>query len=57
VLYIMGSQDYMFLPFVKKIVRLHHSSKLLTLKHSGHVVNIDQPDKFNSVLLNFLQTD
>ena len=57
VLYIMGSQDYMFLPFVKKIVNLHQSSKLLTLKHSGHVVNIDQPEQFNLGLLNFLLKD
>lgn len=57
VLYIMGSQDYMFLPFVKKIVNLNQSSKLLTLKHSGHVVNIDQPEQFNLGLLNFLLKD
>tara|TARA_B100001063_G_scaffold160185_1_gene149570 strand:- start:2104 stop:2880 length:777 start_codon:yes stop_codon:yes gene_type:complete len=53
-LYIMGSQDYMFLPFVKKIVKIHKYSKLLTLKKSGHVVNIDQPERFNNELLNFL---
>ena len=53
-LYIMGSQDYMFLPFVKKIVKIHKYSKLLTLKKSGHVVNIDQPERFNDELLNFL---
>ena len=53
-LYIMGSQDYMFLPFVKKIIKIHKSSKLLTLQKSGHVVNIDQPERFNDELLNFL---
>jgi len=53
-LYIMGSQDYMFLPFVKKIVNLHPYSSLLTLQKSGHVVNIDQPEQFNSGLLDFL---
>lgn len=52
-LYIMGSQDYMFLPFVKKIVKIHQYSKLLTLQKSGHVVNIDQPERFNSELLDF----
>jgi pimeloyl-ACP methyl ester carboxylesterase len=55
-LYIMGSQDYMFLPFVKKIVKIHKYSKLLTLKKSGHVVNIDQPEQFNAELLSFLLT-
>ena len=53
-LYIMGSQDYMFLPFVKKIIKIHKYSKLLTLQKSGHVVNIDQPERFNDELLNFL---
>ena len=53
-LYIMGKQDYMFLPFVKKIVKYHKSSKLVTLSKSGHVVNIDQPDIFNDKLLSFL---
>jgi len=46
----------MFLPFVKKIVNLHQYSSLLTLKQSGHVVNIDQPEKFNLGLLDFLQS-
>lgn len=53
-LYIMGKQDYMFLPFVKKIVKHHKTSKLITLSDSGHVVNIDQPDIFNHKLLSFL---
>ena len=57
ILYIMGSQDYMFLPFVKKIVCLHRSSSLVTLTNSGHVVNIDQPEEFNSKLLFFLLND
>ena len=53
-IYIMGSQDYMFLPFVKKIVKIHPFSTLLTLQKSGHVVNIDQPEQFNDGLLRFL---
>ena len=44
ILYIMGRQDYMFLRFVKKIVKFHKSSRLVTLQNSGHVVNVDQPD-------------
>ena len=53
-LYIMGSEDYMFLPFVKKIIKIHQYSSLLILKKSGHVVNIDQPEQFNDGLLSFL---
>lgn len=56
-LYIMGIQDYMFLPFVKKIIIVHHNSSLITLPNSGHVVNIDQPDLFNDHLLNFFLKD
>jgi pimeloyl-ACP methyl ester carboxylesterase len=56
-LYIMGIQDYMFLPFVKKIVMIHQNATLITLPGSGHVVNIDQPDLFNDHLLNFFLKD
>ena len=54
VLYIMGKEDYMFLPFVKEMVQAHESSSLITLSDSGHVVNIDQPEQFNNNLLTFL---
>jgi len=57
VLYIMGKQDYMFLPYVKKIVKKHAASSLITLSDSGHVVNIDQPEAFNTSLLSFLLRD
>lgn len=57
VLYIMGKEDYMFLPFVKEMVQAHESSSLITLSDSGHVVNIDQPEQFNNNLLTFLLKD
>jgi pimeloyl-ACP methyl ester carboxylesterase len=53
----MGKEDYMFLPFVKKIVKVHDSSSLVTLSNSGHVVNIDQPEQFNKKLLTFFLND
>ena len=56
-LYIMGIKDYMFLPFVKKIIMIHQNATLITLPDSGHVVNIDQPDLFNDHLLNFFLKD
>ena len=56
-LYIMGIQDYMFLPFVEKIIMIHQNATLITLPDSGHVVNIDQPDLFNDHLLNFFLKD
>jgi len=57
ILYIMGKEDYMFLPFVKEMVQAHESSSLITLSDSGHVVNIDQPEQFNNNLLTFLLKD
>jgi pimeloyl-ACP methyl ester carboxylesterase len=57
VMYIMGNEDYMFLPFVKEMVQAHESSSLITLSDSGHVVNIDQPEQFNNNLLTFLLKD
>ena len=56
-LYIMGIQDYMFLPFVKKIIMFHQNATMIILPGSGHVVNIDQPDLFNDNLLNFFLED
>jgi pimeloyl-ACP methyl ester carboxylesterase len=57
ILYIMGREDYMFLPYVKKIIQHQKKSLLTTLSNSGHVVNIDQPDQFNNNLLKFLLKD
>ena len=44
----------MFLPFVKKMIKKHPNSSLITFSKTGHVVNIDQPDKFNDTSLYFL---
>lgn len=54
ILYIMGKEDYMFLPFVKKMIKKHPNSSLITFSKTGHVVNIDQPEKFNDTSLYFL---
>jgi pimeloyl-ACP methyl ester carboxylesterase len=56
-LYIMGSQYYMFLPFVKRIVNIRKNSTLLTISKCGHVVNIEKPDKFNEGLFKFITKD
>ncbi len=53
-LYIMGEEDHMFLPQVKHIVKVHQNAALQVLKDCGHVVNIDQPERFNQVSLRFL---
>lgn len=54
-LYIMGDEDYMFLPQVKNVVQKHTNSFLEILKDCGHVVNIDQAEDFNRVSVAFIQ--
>lgn len=54
-LYIMGEEDHMFLPSIKKIVQNHISSKLIVIRNCGHVVNIEQPLEFNKKVLHFIK--
>ena len=54
-LYIMGDQDYMFLPSVQKVTESHSLSQLLVLEECGHVVNVENPGKFNDGMLSFLE--
>ena len=54
-LYVMGSEDYMFLPSIEKLAATHQSAKLCVLPESGHVVNVDQPDAFNSRSISFIE--
>ena len=56
-LYVMGDEDYMFLPSVKQVVESHYkSSKLFVIEKCGHVVNVEQPIIFNKNVISFLQT-
>ena len=52
--YIMGDQDYMFLPSVKEIVKNHKNSKLFVIPNCGHVVNVEKPDIFNLKMFEFI---
>ena len=54
-LYIMGAEDHMFLPSISKIVQDHASSRLVVLPSCGHVVNVEQPQLFNEIAVNFLK--
>lgn len=55
-LYVMGSEDYMFLPSIKEVVKNHKkSSKLKVIKNCGHVVNIEKSKQFNKISIHFLQ--
>jgi pimeloyl-ACP methyl ester carboxylesterase len=54
-LYLMGAEDYMFLPAVEYIITRHSNSYLEVIRNSGHVCNIDQPKEFNSRAIFFLK--
>ena len=54
-LYLMGSEDYMFLPSIEKISSEHKSAELCVVENSGHVVNIDQPNEFNYKSISFIR--
>ena len=53
-LYVMGGEDYLFLPAVKKIVQQHTACSLLTIEYCGHVVNVEQPQLFNQVVIGYV---
>jgi pimeloyl-ACP methyl ester carboxylesterase len=56
-LYVMGNEDYMFLPSVRKVVERHYkSSKLFVVAECGHVVNVEKPMQFNQNVIAFLKT-
>ena len=55
-LYVMGNEDYMFLPSVRKVVEKHYkSSRLFVIEQCGHVVNVEQPVVFNQNVISFIQ--
>ena len=54
-LYVMGEEDHMFLPAISKLVKNHLSSELFVIPNCGHVVNIEQPEIFNSQVLRFIK--
>lgn len=54
-LYVMGSEDHMFLEPVRRMVKIHHTAVLEVVPNSGHVVNVDQPDHFNKTAIAFIK--
>ncbi len=55
-LYLMGEEDHLFLPPVKALVKQHAYSILKIIEDSGHVCNVDQPDVFNQLSIDFIQS-
>lgn len=54
-LYVMGEQDNLFLPSIKKVITGHQSAQLHIIKNCGHVVNVEHPLEFNKEVLSFLK--
>lgn len=54
-LYVMGAEDHLFLEPVRQVVAQHATSTLAVIADSGHVVNVDQPERFNALTLDFLR--
>ncbi len=53
-LYIMGKEDYLFLPTIRKITEDSKASQLYVVENCGHVVNVEQPLIFNRVVVKYL---
>ncbi len=53
-LYVMGSEDYLFLPSVEKVVNAHNFSRLKIIQDCGHVVNVEQPNTFNDSVIAYI---
>jgi pimeloyl-ACP methyl ester carboxylesterase len=54
-LYLMGGEDYMFLPSVRRIAERHRMAMLRVIDQCGHVCNIEQPDRFNRISIDFMK--
>ncbi len=55
-LYVMGEEDYMFLPSVRQVVANHvKTAQLFVIQNCGHVVNVEQPVIFNEAVIGYLR--
>jgi len=53
-LYVMGSEDHMFLPPVQTMIKGFSRSSLAVVENCGHVCNVEQPKTFNRLAIDFL---
>jgi pimeloyl-ACP methyl ester carboxylesterase len=54
-LYLMGDEDYMFLSQVQHLVKRHKHAILEIFESCGHVVNVEKPDDFNRISMEFMK--
>ena len=55
-LYVMGAEDHLFLPSIKKIVSKHRYLFTFCNRNCGHVVNVEQPETFNTKTIGFINS-
>ncbi len=54
-LYIMGSEDHLFLESIKQLAAKFKDSELCIVQNSGHVVNIEKATVFNEKTLHYIK--
>lgn len=54
-LYVMGEEDHLFLPPVQNIVKDQKQTFLQVVESCGHVVNVEKPEIFNQLSIQFLK--
>ncbi len=55
-LYIMGEEDYLFLPSIKNIVEKHLKASLVIVEECGHVVNVEKATIFNNKTIQYINS-
>ncbi|MFX0555154.1 alpha/beta fold hydrolase [Maribacter sp. CXY002] len=53
-LYVMGEEDYLFLPTIRKLTSRQIDTNLFIIKNCGHVVNVEEPKLFNRMVIGYL---
>lgn len=54
-LFLMGDEDYLFIPPIEEVVKKSEGFEVIKIKDSGHVCNIDQPDVFNKLSIDYIK--
>ncbi len=55
-LIMMGENDYLFLQSAREFNKSHKTTELVEVAGAGHIVNIEKPDAFNRITLDFLRS-
>src|SRR5690606_35608170 len=54
-LYLMGEEDNMFLPSARRLAERHRRAVLRVIARCGHVCNIEKPQAFNRISIEFMK--